>query len=373
MMQHFGHRLTSSLIRYASVLLAVTFLLPGGAVHGQDETDANEPLTVMPQSPSAPEEDEYEDEDDYDTGDFEDAPAAIKDWEERDWPYVDTSHRVLSNALETAVKRIDVFFADNKVYRDATRSYVQITGDVIFREAGEIDFDGRVRAKIDLPKTKERLKFLIETDPEESVTIDGQTPAAPPAAVADPEAETNYFASVEGVFDEFRRWDIRPSLGINFSQPIDPFVRLRLRRNVDFSGWTFRFEQNFFWFDSVGTVSGTLFEFNHAINNQLLFRSSAAGTWRNETKQFELSQIFTLFQTLSERRALAYDVGVLGNDEPTVQASSYFASVRYRQNIHKKWLFVEAIPAVNLFKEENWEPNYSFILRLDLVFGSRYI
>ncbi len=292
---------------------------------------------------------------------------------EDDWPYVDASHRAISSALELTVKKIDVFFADSKVYRDATNSYLQLTGDVIFREQREVDLDGRVRAKVSLPKTKERLKFLIETDPQERINIEGNAPSAPPPASPDNADETDYFASLEKVFPELKRWDIRPSVGIKFNSPVDPFVRLRLRRNTNFAKWAFRFEQNFFWFDSVGTVSNTLLEFNRELTKRMLFRSSSGATYRRETREFELSQTFTVFHTLSERRALAYETGVFGTDEPTVEASRYFVSVRYRQLIHKKWLFVELIPAVSFSKEDDWGPTNSLILRFDIVFGQQYI
>ncbi|UCE88578.1 MAG: hypothetical protein JSW10_09575 [Pseudomonadota bacterium] len=352
-----------------SLAVLATLMLALSGLAGAAETPASEPVagdaagTQQPADASA------------------DAPAdsqAAPDAADRESPWadylfspLDTPHRVVSRSLETAVSWFDSFFADSKVYRDTTRSYATVSGQVTFREGGETDFDGDFRVKVRLPQARKRWNLIFQSDPRETALTEREE-REEIAPVTSSEAN-EYFTGVEAVIREVELWDIRPTFGVKISAPIDPFAGVRVRRSLTLPKWTFRFEQAVIWFDLAGTVADTLLEFNRPFRERFVFRSTSRARWRDETDKWELGQVFSVFQTLSARRAIAWEAGVYGTSDPTVRAESYGLSIRYRQRVYKKWLFVEAVPNVVFARADDFDATTSLVFRVEAVFGSEYL
>ena len=104
-----------------------------------------------------------------------------------------------------------------------------------------------------------------------------------------------------------------------------------------------------------------------------MFRASSFARWTEEDEFFRLSQVFTFFHTLSARRMVSYQVGAYGQTDPTWFMTDYLLVVRYRQLIHKEWLFFEVRPQVQYSKENDWDDEVSLLLRLELFFGRKYL
>ena len=131
----------------------------------------------------------------------------------------------------------------------------------------------------------------------------------------------------------------------------------------------FRFNETIFWFDSIGWGEDTTFQFDFKILDDVLFRVTSFGRWTNQNDYFDLSQTFSFIHTLSQRRAISYDIGVFGNSEPKVHATNYLLGARYRQVIHSDYLFMELIPQIDYRRENDFRAEYSFTLRLEMVFS----
>jgi hypothetical protein len=101
----------------------------------------------------------------------------------------------------------------------------------------------------------------------------------------------------------------------------------------------------------------------------LLFRSTTGANWRAETEAFALRQIFSLTHTLSDRRAISYQLRFDGIDEPTIHTTQYSILAHYRQNLHAGYLFMDLIPRVTYLKEYDFRADYSFTFRLEMVFN----
>jgi len=68
---------------------------------------------------------------------------------------------------------------------------------------------------------------------------------------------------------------------------------------------------------------------------------------------------------------LSYQGGVYASSYPTFHVTSYLFLARFRQQLHKKWLFFEIRPQV--FIPQHEDPELSLLLRLDVIFGGKYI
>jgi hypothetical protein len=282
---------------------------------------------------------------------------------------LDTTHKYISENVEKYVTAIDRFFANEALYKYTTDSYVQLSGDVLFEETGEIGYGANLRARVDMPGTKKRFKLIFDTDPtEKQDPLERSVDESPAAAVE----ESDLFGSIQRE-REIRGWKFRPSIGVKFNLPLEPFVKAQFTNIYPLRSWTLRADQNFYWFDDSGFGSDSTIEFDRPVGQENLFRASSFARWTEENEFFQLSQIFTFYQTLSSRRKISYQIGAYGQTSPTWVMTDYLLVVRYRQLVHREWLFFEIRPQVQYSKENDWDDEVSLLLRLEMLFGRKYL
>ena len=282
---------------------------------------------------------------------------------------MDKPHEYVSENIEWLVTRFDRFFANDALYRYTTGSYVQISGDTLIEESGEVGYDLKFRGRVDLPGTKRRFKLILNTNPSERQDpLERSVDESPGTAVE----ESDVFGSIQRE-RTLRGWKFRPSVGAKFSLPIVPFVKARFTRIYPLQTWAMRADQNFYWFDDNGFGSDSTIEFDRPIGQEHLFRASSFARWTEETNYFQLNQVLTFFQTLSPNRKISYQIGAYGQTQPTWFMTDYLAVIRYRQNLHKDWFFFEVRPQVKYSKINDWDDEVSLLLRLELFFGRKYL
>jgi hypothetical protein len=301
---------------------------------------------------------------------FPDEPLEEEPTEPEDmFSVLDAPHKYVSEHVESLVTSVDKYFANDALYKYTTDSYLQLSGDVLFEETGEIGYGANLRTRVDLPGTKRRFKLIIDTDPtEKQDPVERSVDESPAAAVQ----ESDVYASVQRE-QERKGWLIRPSVGVKFRLPLEPFAKLQFTNLYPLQYWQLRVDENLYWFDDSGFGSDTTFEFDRPVGNVNLFRSTSFARWTEETNYFELSQTLTLYQTLSPNHRISYQIGAYGVTSPTWFMTDYLVVVRYRQNLHKSWLFFEIRPQVQYSKINDWDDEVSLLLRLELLFGRKYL
>lgn len=279
--------------------------------------------------------------------------------------FLDRPQQAVSSGLAGMATAMDEFFADERVYYDKSGSYVRLTLDTLLDEEHNDSYSGDVKVKLELPRTEEKLKLTFESDPDESRDALDRTLEDSPRDAAQ---ERDYYGGIQATLGDEHEWRFKPGIGVKFSKPIDIFLRLRIDRNYKIGNWLFRPSQTFYTFKEKGFGSETSFDLDHSLTDHLLFRSSSFVRYTDEKNYFEPSQLFSLIHRLSENRGVVYQVGVYGITEPALHATDYLAQVRYRQNIHSDYLFVELIPRLIYQRENNFHPEQSLTLRLEMIF-----
>ena len=278
----------------------------------------------------------------------------------------DASQDKLSGRLESMAQRMDHYFGDERAFEDATDTYIQADFATLWVESESLQFDPKVKSRLDLPGTKKRFQLLIETDPyAEEDTGAAENPL-------DAVEQQDYYLSLEREARGTGKWRIRPSVGVKATWPPDLFARLRIQRYDNLGDWLARPSVVVSWFDSKGVeVRGTL-DLDHALGERLMFRSSSGLRWRERDDLTSAAQTFSLFHTLDDRRGLVYETGAVADDDPRWFVDDYFVRVRFRVRLHKQWLFGEVRPQVDFYEEDNYAHTWSLMLRLEVLFGERY-
>ena len=280
---------------------------------------------------------------------------------------LDAPQLYLSSGINGLTTGIDEFFSDEKILYESTGSYVRISGDAVLTNGGAPGFVGDVKARFLLPNTQKKMKLVFESDPSEGrEDLERQLEGDPLAAAQ----EKTYFAGLEAVWGEFKNWQVRQGIGVRLRTQLDFFVRVRADRLYKISKtWRAYLSETLYWFDSTGVGFDANLEFDHRLHDTLLFRSNTFAGWAEEDDYWNQSQVFSLTQSLSEKRAMIYQAGVYGITEPEIHSVNYLLQMRYRQRIHSHYLFMELIPSVLYARTSDFEPAHSFTVRLEMVFN----
>lgn len=290
-------------------------------------------------------------------------------YEEDFFNFLDTPHEIISEGVESMAQGMDLFFADEKVYTETTSSYARLSTQINFSHGGESSMTGDLSLKVDLKKTKKKLKLLLESDTDRDL----QTGTDQSKLPSRQKETVSFYAALQKEISRRNDWHTRVSLGIKLRIPLDPFLRIRAYKNFSLDNWKIRFTETLFWFNSKGAGASSLLELDHSLTKNLLFRSRTSELWTDFLDYHEVEQTFTLYHELSDRRAVSYNIGSYSISHPKTHLERYYTSIGYRQRIHRDWLFIEVSPALTYTRDNKFKPERSLVLKLEMVFGNKYV
>lgn len=275
----------------------------------------------------------------------------------------DATRDVISYQVVRFADWIDTFFAGERAYDELQESHVKIYVLQTHFEHDKPLYETKVKAKLTFPKTQKRLKLLIESEDDDEEDEQAQQESIVKAA-----EKTDQSIGLRLIQTESDEWRIHTDALLRFRSGVETVARLRISRRKVRGSWINRLSENITWNSKDGLKETTRLTFDHTMTNDWLFRSTTHATWKNINGYFNYGHDFLLFQNISKRRALTYQTGIRAITEQKPRTTNYFLSMRYREQIHKGWVFYEIIPAINYPIEANHNPVRSISLKLEVVF-----
>lgn len=278
-------------------------------------------------------------------------------------------HAYLSQRITSFANGIDRYFGDERFYQESNKTLLRLDFDNSFTP-GEYRPELSARAKLVLPATQKRFHLLLETDPERRVT-EQQGAAGEPLQVLGTDINTpkDYAAALRFQRQQQDRWHFSTDAGIKLKLHLDPFLRLRGSYTLPMDGWRLRLTQSGYWFNSIGLGETTQLDIEHFIGEQSLFRATSNATWLHDRQAFNLRQDFTILRELDPHNAMLYQLSVLGNSRPSTAITGYVVQLRLRHRLHRQWLFYDVIPQMQYLRDNQFVPEPSLLLRLEVHFG----
>lgn len=279
---------------------------------------------------------------------------------------IDAPRDYLAEKFVDLIGGIDSFFGSDRNYQETNDSVVQLDLSRVVGYSGERRFALSGRAKVHLPQAEKTLHLLIESDPDKN-TVNGSAQKQPPLPATTPPA--SYGAGVRYEKAEEKHWYFSTDGGLKF-QGLNtaPFARMRGSYEVPLELWRMKASETAFWFNSIGAGETTELDFERSFSDPMLLRATSNATWLDKQQSFNLSQDFSVFQTLDERTKMQYQAGAVGSSLPAAEVNDYYLSVLYRHRLHREWMYFDLSPQVHFPRARNFKSSGLLSMRLEILF-----
>lgn len=295
-----------------------------------------------------------------------------------DWTVerISPMHEGISRWIDSSSRNLDRFFgSDDESLRISNKSYLRISNDFEWVESEGFSTDPSIRFKLDLPTTKERLRVIIESEPEESrgtLSEQGATRLRD-----DQSSNDSTVIGLSRLSDKDKRlqWDTRFGAGVKFRLPLDPYIRLSTERlwSLGDGLWQMESYNRLSWFNSDGYSVRSRLDVGRPLDNARHLRFLTNIQWQEDEDTLEFSESVEVSQILSGRSAVRYGAAFVGNSGSSPRINDYFLYSRYRRNLHRDILFVDIIPELHFPRDASFEPRWAFSLRFEMFFSGNVI
>jgi hypothetical protein len=288
--------------------------------------------------------------------------------------WVDQAHSGIERGLFATVVWFDRFFGDERVVlAERPESILRWKSELRWDEEEDYSFRSSVRASLRLPRLKDRWRLVFTSesrgDPNAIIPEDPGNPGL------DPRSQVRT-SSTSLIYDIFRtpRSVLDAGVGVKVTIPPNAFVRTRYQhaRPVGFSTLG-RFTATAYWDarDGFGESNQLDFERWLALPTLLQWSNSFTIEEKNKDNGWAWGTQLSLLQKFSLKSAITFAAGVSGSTLPAWIAQDYRVSVRYRRNVWRKWLFLEAEPDIHWPRKEDGsrKPVWGATLRAEVVFA----
>jgi len=281
--------------------------------------------------------------------------------------YLLDSRESVSSAVSVMGERMDAYFAGENYQMDENDTYLRVRVAEKWIETGRFEPELDYKFRLDLPGTKKRYRLvLLYTEDNEQ----GLEERNRPSETAVPSNDQSLFAGLlRTLSDESGQWETKLSGGIKVKLPPDPFLRASGKRLVPIGKeWELVLHSTAEWFNSSGFHADADVVLERLLTQNYLFRMTTLVDWRDENDTLEFGQTFKIFNDLSERDAIVYQLGVFGTSFSHPSIDTYYISADYRRRLYKDWLYMNVIPELAFPREESFSGVASITLSFEVYF-----
>lgn len=297
----------------------------------------------------------------------EEEDSDLPDWaEERIEPFRES----VGNWVDNTSRRIDGFFGTDDHMQAKNESYLRFGQEIDWMEGDGTHGDTTLRYRIDLPTSEERLRLVLESDPEESQgTLEEQGSGRLANDQRDRRSSTLGLDWLE-TRDKRENWSNRVGAGIRLRLPLDPYVRFTSERlwQLGEGPWQLESNNRVSWFNNEGYSARTRWDVGRPLSERRHLRFITNVQWREEEDKLEYSEIAEINHRINRRSALRYSAIAIGESASNPRMTNYYLQTRYRRDIHKGILFADVIPELHFQRDVSYDPRWAMTLRLEMYF-----
>jgi hypothetical protein len=278
---------------------------------------------------------------------------------------LDGVHTTVSDRVRSTATWLDSFLGDDRHMEEENRSSLALRLDTLVEDREGVDFNARVKARVVLPQSKERM-HLVVSGYEDEEHLDNDRPELDGDAAEDRTVGLQYF--LKSTVNN----NVRAEGGLRFNGVTpNPYAGVRFRHNAPIGSWILRAFERMRVYKEEGWESRTVLDFERLFNPRDFFRASTTGTWYEEDVGFYYGQHFALFHLLGDRNLVTYEWNNYFRTRPSNVLEETQLRVRFSRRIHRDWILLELAPQISWRERIDYEPAVGIFIRLEFLFGSR--
>ncbi|MBT2774807.1 hypothetical protein J7J47_21505 [Halomonas sp. ISL-60] len=297
----------------------------------------------------------------------EEEDSDLPEWaEERIEPFRES----VGNWVDNTSRRIDGFFGTDDHMQVNNESYLRFGQEIDWMEGDGTRGDTTLRYRIDLPTSEDRLRLVIESDPEESQgTLEEQGSGRLANDQRDRRSSTLGLDWLESR-DKRESWSNRVGAGVRLRLPLDPYVRFTSERlwQLGEGPWQLESNNRVSWFNNDGYSARTRWDIGRPLSERRHLRFITTVQWREEEDKLEYSEVAEINHRINRRSALRYSAIAIGESASNPRMTNYYLQTRYRRDIHKGILFADVIPELHFQRDVSYDSRWAMTLRLEMYF-----
>lgn len=280
--------------------------------------------------------------------------------------FVDRFHGGVTQGLLVTATWLDSFFGDERYEAESNESHFKVSDTVLHEDGTWTRYRPDYQLRLVLPKLRQKTRLVISGDlwTEEETAAGGPSPASTPPA--DREVNT----SLQIALPSHNRHSTTIRGGAKYSSgEMVYYAGPRYRYLLPFDTWTARMTENVLWESGKGWESRTRLDLERPLPPDLFFRLSGEGTWTEDVDGYLYSFTVLLRQPLDPTRVVEYDWINSFHTRPITELTEIKLIFRYRQQIWRKWLFMEIAPQYRFPRDRGFDATPGINFKLEMIFG----
>lgn len=282
--------------------------------------------------------------------------------------FIDAVHEGISNGLLITAVWLDSFFGDERYEAESNESHFRVSDTILFEDGIWTRYRPDYQLRLVLPQLRRKTRLVISGDIwNDGVGGEDTTNVLPPSSSVPDDREFNTSVQVVLPSHDYHSTTVRGGAKYH-SGKIVSYGGPRYRYRRPLGSWTGRITENVMWFSDRGWESKTRFDLERPVPHDLFFRASAEGTWTEGVDGYLHAYTLLLRQPLDSRRAVEYEWINGFHTRPVNELMEVRFVFRYRQQIWRRWLFMEIAPQYRFPRDRGFEATPGIIFKLEMIF-----
>lgn len=256
----------------------------------------------------------------------------------------------------------------NKNSGKPNASYLRLQLGQTWSKGGDLDTDVRLRARLDLPNSKRRLRLLLDNTDELNQSLEQE-------ALGRTDNDNNVqSAALQLTLAEDSKWKTSASAGVR-DLPLNPFVRVTVKRRylLDFIAKDLqgRFKTSVNYSKDDKLFADSFYLFSIPRNEMSTWNNRIKAKWKDSDNEIEFANIVSYDKRIDSDRNYTHSVGVIFSNRPDVRATDYFLQSTYRKHLYGNILYFSVTPALEFPREDDFKATPSINAKLSFYFRRR--
>lgn len=287
---------------------------------------------------------------------------------------IDKLHRAATQGFRDLVGNADYLFMKDKYESfGENTSRLRLRFDLGYVEHHGWDEKIKIKMRLVLPGLNNRLRLVAGGDGGDDEAVTAQ--------------EDGNDVALRWVGLQSEKVKVSFDVGLRYkSSNLDPFLRFNTGILYDITKNWYGYTYNrLYYYSNTQWRNDFRQSFNRPLSEDLLFRARTRVQYfdENDYNPF-LEQKFSLFQTLNQKSAVAYEAlwtkqaeedMTYDEDEIKGKPQDNYQNVqlrlRYRRNVWRDWLYIELWPMIGWAEARDWDTVLGANFRFEVTFGGK--